>query len=809
MLDFGILGMNARNLQYIKKFNPLKAIRLADNKFRTKRFLWQRWIPVPETYDIIKNRDQLYAYDFSSLPCDDFIVKPVRWSRWRWIYRVKTLENTPEVWYLDKLSMFDVLFTKHSPYVDQWYKISWEYVNDTTYRRFLLDILDGKNSLTSKRDSIMLEETLVPGSWFEAYCDFGLADIRVIVFNLIPVAAMLRVPTKESDGKANLDRWAIGMWVEVGSGKIYAMYKDKKIYTKDFPDPYGSFAHQHLPYWDDILSYSSKIQYFANLGYLALDWVITDEGPKLLEINARAGLKFQNASLLPLRKRLNRIKDVKITSPEKWVEIAQTLFTKHKAQVITDSKILYLRQDGKFDIKTDTDKLRVDVVISIDLKKKRNYLSSNLFAKLQEDSSKTSLLSIEWTGIKFEWLKWKELESSEKNKVVLWTEAVASYYIKPIEKVSLSLDFINPSYIQKTEVDQLHVLDTKLWKIGRILNLSRFLKPANRLEQLDNFVTRWGDYNPTFTYKRPPQEKLNEVGKELEKIAENNFWANGLQSKFAHLFLEKTQELQTKLALIQAYKNQDFDAIQAWNLGLYGWFDPELLQLSKDKIFVHVENTEDLLWRPLRSWELRKRILSYLKEQWLEHVKVSFDQSSVARMTVSKWRHITIKISPTASFKEHELRATLAHEIDVHITRYIHWEQSGWQIMKWWTAGYITDEEWLAVAASRKYLPEGYEAKRLFYRYFFLEQWVEKDFAGLAALVRWLHGYDLARTFNETLRMKKGVQDTSIKHPWTLFMKDKIYLDGYVRVKEWLDAWWDLETLMIGKIKISDLAYIV
>jgi hypothetical protein len=43
------------------------------------------------------------------------------------------------------------------------------------------------------------------------------------------------------------------------------MYKDKKIYTKDFPEPYGNFAHQHLPYWDDILSYSSKIQYFANL----------------------------------------------------------------------------------------------------------------------------------------------------------------------------------------------------------------------------------------------------------------------------------------------------------------------------------------------------------------------------------------------------------------------------------------------------------------------------------------------------------------------------------------------------------------
>jgi hypothetical protein len=59
-------------------------------------------------------------------------------------------------------------------------------------------------------------------------------------------------------------------------------------------------------------------------------------------------------------------------------------------------------------------------------------------------------------------LKWKELDSSEKNKIILGTEAVAAYYIKPIEQVTMSLDFINSSYVLKTEVDQLHLLDTTL-----------------------------------------------------------------------------------------------------------------------------------------------------------------------------------------------------------------------------------------------------------------------------------------------------------------------------------------------------------
>ena len=342
MFDFGILWINARNLQYIKKFNPKKAIRLADNKYKTKRFLSARWIPVPETYDIIKDRKQLYAYDFSKLPVDDFIVKPVRGSRGRGIYRVKLEKEKLEAGFLESLS-FDKILSPLSVNASTScrYKISWKYIDDASFRRHLVDILDGKNSLTSRKDTIMLEEVLIPGSWFEQFCAWGLSDIRVIVFNLIPVAAMLRIPTEQSDGKANLDRGAVAMWVEIGSGRIYSMYYKGKIYTKDFPPEYAPFAHQYLSYRDDILSYSSKIQYFANLWYLALDRVITSDGPKLLEINARAWLKFQNVAVLPLKKRLHRIKDVHIVNPEKGVEIAKTVFSKHTtSSVISDSQVL-------------------------------------------------------------------------------------------------------------------------------------------------------------------------------------------------------------------------------------------------------------------------------------------------------------------------------------------------------------------------------------------------------------------------------------------------------------------------------------
>ena len=72
-----------------------------------------------------------------------------------------------------------------------------------------------------------------------------------------------------------------------------------------------------LPYWNDILLYSSQVQAYTKLGYLALDWVITKNGPKLLEINARAGLEIQNVNLVPLAARLAQVETLKIHSPEK------------------------------------------------------------------------------------------------------------------------------------------------------------------------------------------------------------------------------------------------------------------------------------------------------------------------------------------------------------------------------------------------------------------------------------------------------------------------------------------------------------
>ncbi len=84
-----ILGLNRRHLQYVKKLNPKKQIRLVDKKYKAKQFLSQRGIPFAETYGFIKNREDLLNYNFGKIPVNEFVIKPNQWSWWKGIFQEK------------------------------------------------------------------------------------------------------------------------------------------------------------------------------------------------------------------------------------------------------------------------------------------------------------------------------------------------------------------------------------------------------------------------------------------------------------------------------------------------------------------------------------------------------------------------------------------------------------------------------------------------------------------------------------------------------------------------------------------------
>ena len=65
-------------------------------------------------------------------------------------------------------------------------------------------ILDGFFSLSGGRDTVFIEKKIVLTKEVELLGKFGLPDIRIVAYNMVPVMAMMRIPTAESDGKANI-----------------------------------------------------------------------------------------------------------------------------------------------------------------------------------------------------------------------------------------------------------------------------------------------------------------------------------------------------------------------------------------------------------------------------------------------------------------------------------------------------------------------------------------------------------------------------------------------------------------------------
>ena len=820
MLNHGVLGINARNLSYIKKFNWKKEIRLANDKLATKKFLSERWIPFAKTYEVIKDRKQLFNIDFWKLPSKDFVIKPNRWSKGKWIYVVKYLGNEEwiiknEEWinswnYIKKLaSKFHKMVDKfqNMPNFPYKYKIWENVISDNELRRYILDDLDGKNSMTNGNDKVIIEEKLVPGDTFKDFCKFWLADMRIIVFNLVPVWAMVRIPTERSGGKANLAAGWIWAWIDIWTWIIKSVYVNHKSYTNKFPEEYKHLKWIKIPYRDDILLWSSKIQYFVNLWYLALDWVITDDGPKLLEINARAGLELQNITWIKLAKVLDKISDLKIKYPEKWVEIAKTLFSQEDKEILPQ-KILYLSQMWKLKAKVDEIKYYNEILVKVDINKSENYVSNDIYQWLKSCNTDDVTLLLWENDITIKWIKFLLDKNLSENEIILWNNITSNYLIKPINKANEFHDIINTKNIQIQEKNRLHAIDDEISRISKKLILSSILKPINYIEEWDKFLQNNWKYNPKFKYNRPDDETLEILVKDLI-LLQDELNEKKYDSNFTKLFLNKIEELLYRANLINAYKKKDYKNILLYNEKLYWKIDNKILQISKDKIFENGSGKTFDLWKILSINEVKEKIENYLEKKWIGWVDIIVSMAHLTRISVLFGKKPRIKISWYIPFQEKELDSILAHEIDTHLNRYVNWSHTMRKIFKEWTWFYLTDEEWLAIFNEKKNLPSGYEKYSNYKMYFLISEAQKYSFEKLVNLALFFYpNKNLETIFKTILKIKKWIEDTSIVSEWAVYFKEKVYLDWYIKINDWVEKWNSIEWMYKGKIKLEDLDFI-
>lgn len=276
----GILGMNRRNIEAIGSNNPRRFYPLVDNKLLTKQAAIENGIPTPELYGTVESQYQIRGIVGRLDQFLSFVIKPVQGSGGKGILVIAGREGQDYV------------------------KASGVVIDAAEIRRHLSNILAGLYSLGGRNDYAMIEALIHFDPLLAEYSYEGVPDIRVIVFRGVPVMAMIRCATRASDGKANLHQGAVGVGIDIGSGKSVAAVQHGRLVTQH-PDTGAVFARLQLPHWPEILDLASRCVAMTGLGYLGVDIVLDRErGPMLLELNARPGLAIQVANQCGLRHRL-------------------------------------------------------------------------------------------------------------------------------------------------------------------------------------------------------------------------------------------------------------------------------------------------------------------------------------------------------------------------------------------------------------------------------------------------------------------------------------------------------------------------
>ena len=271
--ELGIVGMNQRNAEFIMPYNKREYYPLVDNKLLTKARAIKRGIPVPKLYYSIELEHQISRLPEVLEKHDDFVIKPANGSGGNGILVIAG--KTPGGYFR---------------------KANDALINISDIKHHVSNILSCMYSLGGDNDSCIIEYRVKFDPCFEHVSYKGVPDLRIIVFRGIPVFAMVRLPTRSSDGRANLHQGAVGAGIDLANGKtIRGVMSSRPIDTH--PDTGVSITGLEIPHWPRILHLAASCYGLAPLGYLGVDIVLDRElGPMMLELNARPGLAIQIAN---------------------------------------------------------------------------------------------------------------------------------------------------------------------------------------------------------------------------------------------------------------------------------------------------------------------------------------------------------------------------------------------------------------------------------------------------------------------------------------------------------------------------------
>lgn len=287
MREFGVLGINERNIHFTQRENPRRLYPLVDDKLKTKMLCERAGIQVAPTLGKVAHHGDIKRFIEEFREVGDFVLKPSRGS------------------------MGNGIVVLREPTETGWFASGGRRVSREQVAYHARSIISGLYALGGHPDVAFAEERIRLHSSFERISYDGVPDVRVIVFRGVPVMAMTRLPTKRSAGRANLHQGAVGAGIDLATGRTnFAVMLNSPI--EFHPDTGERVRDYPIPAFDEALLLAVRATDETGLGYVGADVVIDSRhGPVILELNARPGLAIQLANRSGLLPRLIAIRNEK------------------------------------------------------------------------------------------------------------------------------------------------------------------------------------------------------------------------------------------------------------------------------------------------------------------------------------------------------------------------------------------------------------------------------------------------------------------------------------------------------------------
>jgi alpha-L-glutamate ligase-like protein len=294
----GLVGLNKRNADFVLKYNQRKFYPRVDDKLITKMMAIEHGLPVPELFAVVREEHEIEELHARIKDREDFVVKPAHGSGGDGILVINGRKG------------------------ERYRRSNGQLMSRDEFNHHISNALSGLFSLGGQSDHVLVEYCVKFDSVFDHVSYRGVPDIRIITFKGYPVMSMIRLPTRMSDGKANLHQGAIGVGIDIPTGVTKrGVFGTEPV--KEHPDTEHSIIGLKIPRWDELLMIAAKSSDLSGLGYVGVDIVLDrDLGPMILELNARPGLAIQIANGQGLSHRLEKIESLAVISKDPNERIA-------------------------------------------------------------------------------------------------------------------------------------------------------------------------------------------------------------------------------------------------------------------------------------------------------------------------------------------------------------------------------------------------------------------------------------------------------------------------------------------------------